>query len=90
MSSPAYDLAVPCYWRLGSGRYAAILCSETRGTRYDDLLTDAEVWRIASSDLDAIARDLGFWIEYDWIASGGGQLSPPQDEKADRRDSITG
>lgn len=72
MSSPAYNLAAPCYWRLGSGRYTAILCGETRGTRYDDLLTDAGVWRIASSDLDAIARDLESWIEYDWIASGGG------------------
>ncbi len=27
---------------------------------------------MASSDLDAIARDLKSWIEYDWIASGGG------------------
>ena len=72
MSSPAYNLAAPCYWRLGSGRYAAILCGETRGTRWDDLLTDAGVWRIASSDLDAIARDLESWIEYDWIASGVG------------------
>ncbi len=58
--------------RLGSGRYAAILCGETRGTPYDDLLTYAGVSRMASSDLDAIARDLKSWIEYDWIASGGG------------------
>ena len=96
MSNPSYNLAAPCYWRLGSGRYAAILCGETRGTQHDDLLTDAGVWRIASSDryVAAIVRDLESRIEYDWIASGAGPAfstaADTQDEKADRRDSVTG
>jgi len=49
-------------------RYAAILRGETQGTRYDGLLTDAGVQRIAASDLNTIARDLESWIEHDWIA----------------------
>jgi hypothetical protein len=40
------------------------LCGETRGTPYDDLLTDAGAWRMASSDLDAVARDLKSRIEH--------------------------
>ena len=49
-------------------RYAAILRGGRQGTRYDDLLTDAGVQRIAASDLSAITRDLESWIEHDWIA----------------------
>jgi hypothetical protein len=36
--------------------------------RYEVLLTYAKVQRMASSDLNAIARDLESWIEHDWIA----------------------
>jgi hypothetical protein len=49
-------------------RYAAILRGQTQGNRYDDLLTDPGAQRIAASDLSAIARDLEFWIEHDWMA----------------------
>lgn len=49
-------------------QWAAILRGERQGGRYDNLLTDAGVRRIAASDLRAIAKDLEAWIEHDWIA----------------------
>jgi hypothetical protein len=49
-------------------RYAAILRGQAQGDRYDELLTDPGVQRIAASDLSAIARDLESWLEHDWIA----------------------
>ncbi|WP_152990679.1 hypothetical protein [Sphaerimonospora mesophila] len=49
-------------------RYAKVFRGEPQGTRYDDLLTDAGVRRIAAADLDAVADDLETWAAYDWVA----------------------
>jgi len=48
--------------------WAAVLSGERTGTRYDDLLRDADVRRVAASDLKAIGRDLAKWAEADWLA----------------------
>jgi hypothetical protein len=48
--------------------YAAVLRGELTGTRADELLTDVGSRRVASADLDAIAKDLESWAERDWIA----------------------
>ncbi|MFG1620202.1 hypothetical protein ACGFI3_46275 [Nonomuraea wenchangensis] len=49
-------------------RYAKALRGEPQNTRYDDLLTDAGVQRIAAVDLDALANDLETWVARDWVA----------------------
>jgi hypothetical protein len=49
-------------------QYAAVLRGELTGTQADDLLTDVGSRRVASADLDAIAKDLESWAERDWIA----------------------
>jgi hypothetical protein len=48
--------------------YAAVLRGGLTGTRADELLTDVRSRRVASADLDAIAKDLESWAERDWIA----------------------
>ena len=48
--------------------YAAALRGALTGTRADELLTDVASRRIASADLEAIAKDLESWVERDWIA----------------------
>jgi len=48
--------------------YAAALRGALTGTRADELLTDVASRRIASADLEAIAKDLESWAERDWIA----------------------
>ena len=49
-------------------QYAAVLRGELTGTRADELLTDVGSRRVASADLDAIAKDLESWAERDWVA----------------------
>jgi hypothetical protein len=49
-------------------QYAAVLRGELTGTRADELLTDVRSRRVASADLDAIAKDLESWAERDWVA----------------------
>ena len=49
-------------------QYAAALRGALTGTRADELLTDVRSRRIASADLEAIAKDLESWAERDWIA----------------------
>ncbi|OPG12519.1 hypothetical protein [Microbispora sp. GKU 823] len=49
-------------------RWAKALRGEPQGTRYDDLLTDAGVRRIAAVDLDTVANDLAKWAAHDWVA----------------------
>ncbi|TMR20238.1 hypothetical protein ETD86_18850 [Nonomuraea turkmeniaca] len=49
-------------------RYAKAFRGEPQGTRYDGLLTDAGVQRIAAVDLDAVADDLETCAVHDWVA----------------------
>ncbi|MGJ6969855.1 hypothetical protein ACSDR0_49085 [Streptosporangium sp. G11] len=49
-------------------RYAKAFRGEPQRTRYDDLLTNAGVQRIAAADLDAVANDLERWVAHDWVA----------------------
>ena len=49
-------------------QHAAVLRGELTGTRADELLTDVGSRRVASADLDAIAKDLESWAERDWGA----------------------
>jgi hypothetical protein len=49
-------------------KYAKAFRGEPQGTRYDNLLTDAGVQRIAAADLDAVADALEAWARHDWVA----------------------
>ncbi len=49
-------------------QHAAVLRGELTGARADELLTDVGSRRVASADLDAIAKDLESWAERDWGA----------------------
>jgi hypothetical protein len=49
-------------------KYAAALRHEEHGNRAGGLLAEAARRRIASVDLEAVARCLESWAESDWIA----------------------
>lgn len=48
-------------------RWADSLLGEKHGDRYDQLLTEAGIQRIAAADLRDVANHLESWIDHDWI-----------------------